>query len=326
MLKLLKNITATQLFKVSSLNFMSVAIKIIGGLISSKIIALFIGPAGLALLGNFRNFLNSIESFSTLGFQNGIIKYVAENEKDKDELGKVLSTIFFSVLSAILILCITLIIPSSWWSTVVFGDEQFSWVFKVLAFLLPLYTGNIIFISILNGLGKYKDVINTTIWGNVCGVLISAVIIWKAGLHGALFSLVLSPSLMFFLSFYLLQKKMHGWQFLKISNFNSTYFKGLLSYSSMIFVSALLSPYVYLSLRNLLIDKVGAIAAGHWEAMNRIAVFYLMFFTTLLTVYFLPKLSTAQNRVETRAVFYNYFKAIVPLFALAAITIAYFSL
>lgn len=320
MLKIFKSITQTQLFKVSSLNFFSVAIKIAGGLISSKIIALFIGPAGLALLGNFRNFLTSVESFSTLGFQNGIIKYVAENDKDEEQLGKVLSTILLSVAAAILLLFLILILPSQWWSIMVFGDAKFSWIFKVLAFLLPLYTGNIIFISIINGLGKYKDVISINIWGNIIGVLLSAVIIWKTGLEGAFFSLVFSPSVIFLLSFYLLQKKMLGWKFLKLNNFDISYLKGLLSYSSMILVTAMLSPYVFLYLRNLIINNVGAEAAGHWEAMNRIAVFYLMFFTTLLTIYFLPKLSVAQNSSETRKVFHSYFKGIVPLFLIAAIT------
>lgn len=322
-MKILKNITGHQLFKVSSLNFLSTVVKIAGGLISSKIIALFIGPAGLALLGNFRNFLASVESFSTLGFQNGIVKYVAENEKKDNELAKVLSTIFFSVLATVLLLSVLLILPSEWLSLQMFEGMQFSWIFKVLAFLLPLYTGNLMIISILNGLGRYKDVISVNIWGNIAGVLLSALIIWKAGLEGALFSIILTPSLLFFLSFYLLQRELGGWKLIRLKNFDRSYFTGLLSYSSMIMVTAVMSPFIFLYLRNLIIDNIGTEAAGHWEAMNRISVFYLMFFTTLLTVYFLPKLSVASTNVETRKVFYSYFQGIVPLFLVAAIVMLF---
>ena len=84
-MKILKSISANPVFKVSSLNALSVLVKIAGGLISSKIIAVYIGPSGLALVGNFRNFIRQAEVFSMLGFENGIIKYIAENQKNKEE-------------------------------------------------------------------------------------------------------------------------------------------------------------------------------------------------------------------------------------------------
>ena len=82
------------MFKLTSLNSLSVIFKIGIGLITSKLLAIYIGPSGMALVGNFRNFLNSIESFSTLGFQNGIIKYTAESKKDEFELKKIVATVF----------------------------------------------------------------------------------------------------------------------------------------------------------------------------------------------------------------------------------------
>ena len=91
-----KKIIQTSLFKITSLNSFSVVLKIGIGLISSKIIAVFVGPSGMALVGNLRNFLTSVENISTLGFQNGIVKYSAENQENESELKKVISTIFFS--------------------------------------------------------------------------------------------------------------------------------------------------------------------------------------------------------------------------------------
>ena len=81
-----KKIQSSQLFKITSLNSISVLIKIGIGLITSKVLAVFIGPNGMALVGNLRNFLTSVESISTLGFQNEIVKYVAESENDQKEL------------------------------------------------------------------------------------------------------------------------------------------------------------------------------------------------------------------------------------------------
>ena len=58
-----------------------------------KVIAIFVGPSGMALLGNLRNFLTSTEAFATLGFENGVVKYVAEHKKEEQKLQQTLSTI-----------------------------------------------------------------------------------------------------------------------------------------------------------------------------------------------------------------------------------------
>lgn len=92
------------MFKITSLNSLSIAIKIGIGLITSKILALFVGPGGMALVGNLRNFLTSLESISTLGFQSGIIKYVAENQKNKEVLQKIIATVFISLVFIALVL------------------------------------------------------------------------------------------------------------------------------------------------------------------------------------------------------------------------------
>jgi PST family polysaccharide transporter len=76
-LDFIKKITQTNLFKITSLNSLSIVLKLGIGLITSKVIAVFVGSSGLALVGNFRNFVGSFETISTLGFQNGIIKYVS---------------------------------------------------------------------------------------------------------------------------------------------------------------------------------------------------------------------------------------------------------
>ena len=78
----------THLFKITSLNSLSVVLKLGIGLITSKVIAIFIGPSGLALVGNFRNFVGSFETIATLGFQNGIVKYIAEVKEKETELKK----------------------------------------------------------------------------------------------------------------------------------------------------------------------------------------------------------------------------------------------
>jgi len=95
-LNFIKTISRTPLFKVTSLNSISVLLKIGIGLITSKVLAIFIGPGGLALVGNLRNFLTSIESVATLGFQNGVVKYIAQYKDDESKLKRIISSVFLA--------------------------------------------------------------------------------------------------------------------------------------------------------------------------------------------------------------------------------------
>lgn len=318
----IKKILNTQLFRISSLNSVSVVVRIAGGLLSSKIIALFIGPAGMAVTGSLRNFITSLENFSTLGLQNGIIKYTAENEKDPEKLQRTLATVCISILTAIIFFSVILLIPAPYWSEVIFnGTDQYAWVFRVIALILPLHIGNLVFVALLNGLGNYKQVIYLNMWGNLIGVLLSAVLIWQTGLDGALLALALYPALLFIFSFYHVQRHFPYFSFLKLKYFDASLLKGLLSYSLMSLVTAILGPVIIIAIRNNIIQTTGANDAGYWDAITRISTFYLMFASTLLTVYFLPKLSIANTNTETKTVFYNYFKSIVPLYAAGLVVI-----
>lgn len=318
----IKTITNNPIFKVSSLNAVSVVVRVLGGLLSSKMVAIFIGPSGLALVGNFRNFLRQAEVFSMLGFENGIIKYIAENEDNAEQQKKVLATVLFSIVTAVLVVGLILLFCASYFNTLFFGNDfSYIWVFRVVAIALPLYVGDLVFINIFNGLSEYKKVIKINIITNITGVLISALLIWQFKVSGALLGLILCPSFVFFYSFYLIKKKLGNLTFLQFNNFDRSIFKGLLSFSLMSLITTAIGPLVALSIRTHLINSYNTTEAGLWEAMTRISFFYLMFVSTLLTVYFFPKLSAAKTDRDTSEVFKSYYKTIIPLFALGLLLV-----
>ena len=315
-LKALQKITTHPLIRLSSLNSLSVLTRVAGGFLASKMIAIFIGPSGMALTGSLRNFLTSVDTYATLGLQNGIIKYTAEYQKDREKLKEVITTTFLTIFIATLVCAALLSLPAIYWSKWVFnGADNYTWVFRTLGFILPLYIGNMIFTAALSGLGKYRQVIFLNIFGNIFGVLLSAVLIWKYGIDGAFLGLIFSPVIVLLLSCYPLYKELDGFSFLSTKYFNTALLKNLASFSLMSLVTALLGPAIYITLRNLIADHSGIAEAGFYEGINRISSFYLMFATTLLTVYFLPGLSQAATDGQVKAIFRSYYKIVVPLFS-----------
>jgi len=92
----------------------------------------------------------------------------------------------------------------------------------------------------------------------------------------------------------------------------------------MALVSGVAGSVVFIAIRKNIIANIGIQQAGYWEAICRLSSFYLVFVSSILTLYFLPKLAVAKNNKQTKKVFWSFYKTIFPIFILALIVI-YFS-
>lgn len=324
-MEFIKKIIQTNLFKITSLNSVSVLIKIGIGLVTSKLLAVFVGPSGMALVGNLRNFSTSLESISTLGFQNGIVKYIAESKEDRQQLQKTISTVFISLFLVAILLSGILFIFTVFWNKQIFGGHcEYEIVIKAMALALPWLTIAVFFLSVINGLGKFTAVIWINILGNLIGLLVSISMIVQYKTLGALLSIVISPALLFFVTFYFIAKEFQFSKIIRFRYFDFKVIRNLSSYSLMALVSSVMGPLVLLAIRKNVIFVVGIEQAGFWETMTRISTYYMLFISTILTVYFLPRLAVAKDNIETKKVFLSFYRNILPLFTLGLILI-YFS-
>ncbi len=318
----IRKITQTNLFKITSLNSVSVLIKIGIGLVTSKLLAVFVGPSGMALVGNFRNFMAALEGVSTLSFSSGIVKYIGENDDDKKEIEKIISTVLLSFLLIAFILSILIFSFSDYLSFKIFGNDlQYSIIFKVVAIVLPWNAISILFISIINGLGAYQKVILANIISNVLVLVLSLALIYQYKTGGALLSIALIPVILVFVNAYFLPKESLVFKSLSFKKYDFKIFKNLFTFSLMILPSAILSPFFNLQIRNFLIASEGMESGGLWEAISRIANIYLVFVSTLVSIYFYPKLIKAKLLTETNVVIWRFYKSIFPVFVLGTVII-----
>lgn len=321
----IKKITQTNLFKITSLNSLSVLLKLGTGLITSKLLAVFVGPSGMALMGNLRNFISSVEGVSTLGFQNGIVKYISENENNKKELKKIISTLLISFLVVAFFLSILIFIFSDYFCYKIFGNNlQYAIVLNVVALVLPWNAISILFLSILNGLGKYNKVIYANIIANILCVLLSFVLIFYFRTIGAFFSIVFVPLVLVFVTSFYLPEEIKSFIRIKSYEFDFKILKNFSSFSLMVLPPTILSPIFKLKTRIFLIDNVGLDQTGFWEAITKISNLYLLFVSTIVSVYFYPQLIKANTIIETKKIILSFYKFILPVFILGMFLI-YFS-
>lgn len=321
MKRLLDYINNNVLFKVASLNSTSVLVRIISGFLTSKAIAIFVGPEGMALIGNLRNFLSSVHSFAILGLYNGVVKYVAEFKNDTLELSKTISTTYYLGFISTIIVAFFCYFNADYLNTLIFEAYNYDYVFKILALALPFYTLNMFCFSIINGFSKYKILLIINIIGQILGLLITLILIWQNNIDGALVSVVITPSIVFLITLVGIINRRSLVSLIKIESVSLGTVKNLSVFSLMALVTAIALPLVTIIIRNYIIDNIGMKEAGYWEGMNRISNYYLMFVNSLLALYILPRFSEIDNVKEFRKEVFDFYKTIMPVFGLGLLVI-----
>ncbi|HMR15242.1 MAG TPA: O-antigen translocase [Mariniflexile sp.] len=324
MKKLLDYINKNVLVKVTSLQATSVLIKIIAGILTSKAIAIFIGPTGLALIGNLRNFVSSFQSIATLGFYNGAVKYISDVKDDVVALGKTISTIFYTGFIATILVSFICYFNSHAINNIIFPVyNNYAYVIKIFAIVLPFYALNMFSFSIMNGFSKYKILIIINIIGQILSVSVALLLIYQNKIDGALISVVIAESLIFLITLVGIINRRTLVPLIKVGHISFGFFKKISSYSAMAIFAAIIMPLVAIAIRSYIIENVGYKDAGFWEAMTRISHYYLMSATSLMALYILPRFSEIDDVKEFRKEVFSFYKTVVP-FMVVGLVLMYF--
>lgn len=301
-----------KLIKTSFFSGIITLIRISSGFISSKVIAIYTGTSGVALIGAFSNFISIVLTFANGAINTGVIKYTAEYGEDKDKLKSLFSTSLKISLYCSATVGVLLLFLASFFSNLVFVSERYSNLIRVFGITIILYSLNSLLIAILNGKKQIKvyTIVNTL--GSIVSLLFTLILVYFFKLDGALYALVLSQSIVFFVTVFMITKS--DWfnvNYFK-NRFDVDVFKKLSHFSLMAIVTALTVPVSQIVLRNMLIGCLGIDSAGIWQGMMRISDGYLMLITSSLATYYLPKLASLHTNKELRAEIIHGYKIILP--------------
>lgn len=293
----------------------NISIKIIAGILISKFIAIYIGPHGMVLIGNLRNFLRALQSLSISGLYKGVVKFISQVKNDSVELTKILSTVFYLGFFSSVFLAFLCYYNAEFINNILFGENyNYGYIIETLALVLPFYALNMFTFSIMNGFSKYKNLIFINILGQIVGGLITLLLIRQENIDGALLAIVITPALNLLITIVGIAFRRNLMASVKITKVNLSVLNKLSPYMIMALVSAIALPIVMIMIRNYLIDKVGINSAGYWTAMTRVSDYYLMFFNSLVALYILPRFSEINSKLEFRKEVFSFYKTMMPAF------------
>jgi PST family polysaccharide transporter len=102
------------LVKTSFYTSLSTAINFISGFIVVKVVAVKIGPKGIAYVGQFQNTTAILTMLATAAIASGVVKYLAEFKTDPGKSQKIINTSFLIVFLSSLIISLFVMATSSY--------------------------------------------------------------------------------------------------------------------------------------------------------------------------------------------------------------------
>lgn len=319
-----KKVISKDIVKVFSLTTIATLVRMLTGLVSIKIVAVIVGPAGIALLGQLNNFTSIVMSGASGGINNGVTKYIAEYKDSEDKVSNLLSTALQITFVCSLSAGVLTAFFNEYLSKQVMNSPEYGYIFIIFGVTLFLYALNMLFTSIINGFKEYRRYVNVNIAGSIFGLFFTLGLIFLLHLKGALISAVTSQSILFFITIYISRKSLWLKKSFFIQKFSTDIAKKYFRYTLMTLVTAIAMPLSQFFLRTFVISKYSLHEAGWWESMNRMSAMYLMVITSSFGVYYLPRLSELKNNEEIRREIIKSYKLILPILLITLTTIYLF--
>lgn len=314
-----------RLLTVTAFTAMLTLFRMLAGFAVAKIVAIYTGPAGMAMLGQVQNMVVAFNGIVNAPSGNCIVRYTAENHHQgfykcsewwRASLHWIL--LFISIISPVTIFLSKTI------SQILFETSDYSWIVIVSTIMLPFVAFGNLIIAITNGQQQYRRFVTLgfiSVFVSSC--LMICFIIYN-NLHGALLAAAMQGGLIGIVVVFLTI----GQPWLKIKFWwgktDLKKYRLVGGYILMAITSALLVPISLVIIRNIIVSELGWSSAGAWQAVWKISETYLSVLTMALSTYFLPKLSSLNKAEDIRNEINKTAKVVVPIAVCMALSI-YFS-
>lgn len=312
------------LVKTSLLNGIAVAVKVASALVLNKILAVYVGPAGYAVIGQFQNAVSIIVSLAGGVVATGVTKATAQHFDDEAKQHAVWQTAIRFSLGASVVAAIPLLLMGDRLAQWLLHRADMASVFVWLALTLPAMVANNLLLAIVNGKKDISIYVTANIVGSLISMLLVGLLAFQFGLYGTLVAFVISPAIVLLVTATIVARR--HWFKAKFlwGQMSQPSLRELSGFALMGLTLALTGPVSYILIRDHLTASLGLTAAGYWQASWKISEIYLMLVTTTLSVYYLPRLAEIRTASELKNEIIKVYRFAMPVVIVGAIFIYLF--
>lgn len=271
--------------------------------VKGKLVAMFLGPAGMGVVSLLTSSTNVVQQFSCLGLNLAIVKEIAGADSKEKQKPVIVVVRRLLLLTAILGALLTLVL-SPWLSTWSFGDRSYTIHFiflGIMVFFTTLSNGEA---SILQGAHTIKRLAYSSLVGSFVGLLVGVPLYYFYGQDGIVPAMIALSIATFAFYKYHSYKEFGRLRMAVSWKEHSFLIKAMIAFGFISMISALLGTFVNYGV-NAYVRFQGALHdVGLFQAANSITNQYVGLVFTAMSVDYFPRLSavSSDNRKVCEAV------------------------
>ena len=286
----LRIVKATSIF--GGVQFFNIVISII----RTKLIAIFIGPAGMGIISLLSSALNMVSGITGLGIETSAIKHISGQYKEND-LNSV--SLIITIVKKISFLTgvfgtLIVVIFSSLLSELTFGNSNYTYLFIYLSLSLLFKQLSVGQMVVFQGLRQLKILAKANFYGNLIGLLLAIPLYYFYRIEAIVPSIIIAFASSLLVSFYYSRSI----KIKKSSITNSQFLtegKSIIKLGIMLTLSGLLTLLASYIIQIYVGKNGGLTEVGFYNAGFTLLNSYVgIVFTVMSTDYF-PKLSSVCN-------------------------------
>ncbi|WP_431048570.1 O-antigen translocase [Roseateles sp. L2-2] len=309
------------LIKTSLLNGIAVATKVACALVLNKILALYVGPSGYAVIGQFQNAVAIAGNLVGNALSPGVTKATAEHFDAPARQHAVWQTALRLSLVACLLVALPILAGGADLVRWLLHRDDLSTIYLWIAASLPALALNNLLLAIANGKKEVRTYVGANIATSLVSLLVTGGLTHVFGLYGTLAASSIGAVLSLGVTAWLITR--HGW--FRFAHLWGRLDRGagreLTGFALMGLTSAVALPMSQILIRDILVSHTGLATAGLWQASTKISELYLMLITTTLAVYYLPRIAEIRTGAELRREVFKVYRLVLPVTIAGALVI-----
>ncbi|GHW58021.1 WzxE protein [Vibrio cholerae] len=309
-----------RLLKVTAMTGVLTLLKMVMGFVIAKVVAIYTGPTGMAMLGQVQSLVGSLNGIINAPAGSGVVRFTAENKEHGFEA---CAPWWRAALQWVLIIT-AIAIPLGVFlakplAAALFQDQNLAWIVIATVCVLPLAAIGTLFNSVINGQQLYRRYVGLGMLSALTsgGVMLAMIALYN--IEGALLAAAVQAALigvvMLFANLRQPWFKLRYWW----GAVEPKARKQIGGYMLMAITSALTVPISLIFVRNILVDQLGWDAAGQWQAVYKISEVYLGVITMALGTYYLPRLASLSGVDVIVSEIHKTARVIIPIVATMAL-------
>lgn len=280
--------------------------------VSIKITSVYLGPAGIGVLGQFLLFANLMFGIISSGVNNGVVRWTSQPENDIRSRHQQIATALKLQLGIGLVCGLAIALGAEWLAESILHDQKFTFPFLIFS---VSYIAGLVGLTVFGGANANKDYQISTLYSiasSIVGVVLFGVLCPRFGTWGALIGSAVAPLLTAAFALWLVRSRDWWPSRVLMIPMSAEQSRVLLAFVPAAAVSTVGAPLVHLLLRDQLAAQSGLDAVGFVQTITRLSDLYLGVLSTLFLVYYLPRFSEIRKGPELRIEVWRAVRSIVP--------------